>query len=164
MRDKNPLPKFGSPKNPFLRRQEAAKSAVPGATAAAQPGVVQMTPAEVAAARLKETMRLPAIAAKGPANTVPRTESAPGLLQRLARFAGKLNPFVRRSGRSLFRRAASSASSRSSVQGELSLDKIKVVRNDLNEADVEIVPAGSAAKRKSAQPAGARAAARLAGM
>lgn len=31
---------------------------------------------------------------------------------------------------------------RQTVQGELTLDKIKVVRNDLNDADLEIVPSG----------------------
>ena len=164
MREKNPLPKFGSPKNPFIRRQDAAQTGPPGAPVAARPGPIQMTPAEVAAARLKETMRLPAIASKGPAKTVPQTASAPSVVQRLARVAGKLNPFARRSGRSPFRKAVLSGPSRSSVQGELSLDNIRVARNDLNEADVEIVPAGAAGKRKSAPPAGAREAARLARM
>jgi len=49
----------------------------------------------------------------------------------------------------LMRRAkpAKSADLRpAAVQGELSLDKVKVVRNDLSEADVEVVPAKAAAR------------------
>jgi hypothetical protein len=38
------------------------------------------------------------------------------------------------------------------VQGELSLDKVKVVRNDLSEADVEIITATAGPKPKP-QPA-----------
>jgi hypothetical protein len=42
------------------------------------------------------------------------------------------------------------------VQGELSLERIKVVRNDLSDADLEVVPA-----RPSATPAAAAPAPRL---
>ena len=38
------------------------------------------------------------------------------------------------------------ATSRAPVQGELSLDRVKVMRNDLSDADVEIVPMKPAAK------------------
>jgi len=38
------------------------------------------------------------------------------------------------------------------VQGELSLDKIRVVRNDLSDADLEVVPAASPAALASAAP------------
>lgn len=39
------------------------------------------------------------------------------------------------------------------VQGELSLDKIKVVRNDLSDADLEVVPAKVASAPATAAPA-----------
>ena len=39
------------------------------------------------------------------------------------------------------------------VQGELSLDKIKVVRNDLSDADLEVVPARTAGGPASSAPA-----------
>ncbi len=39
------------------------------------------------------------------------------------------------------------------VQGELSLDKIKVVRNDLSDADLEVVPAKLPAAPKTTVPA-----------
>ena len=38
------------------------------------------------------------------------------------------------------------------VQGDLSLDKIKVVRNDLSDADLEVVPAKQPAAQASAAP------------
>ncbi len=43
------------------------------------------------------------------------------------------------------------------MQGELSLDKIKVVRNDLSESDLEVVPLRSrrGGKEKSAETADA---------
>jgi hypothetical protein len=37
------------------------------------------------------------------------------------------------------------------VQGELSLDKIKVVRNDLSDADLEVVPAKAPVTRATAE-------------
>ena len=48
------------------------------------------------------------------------------------RWGGRKNPF--RSRAALQKRSEP-------VQGELSLEEIKVVRNDLNETDLEVVPA-----------------------
>jgi len=42
---------------------------------------------------------------------------------------------------------------RQPVQGELSLDKVKVVRNDLSDGDLEVVPAKQSATRASPVPA-----------
>ena len=39
------------------------------------------------------------------------------------------------------------------VQGELSLDRIKVVRNDLSDADLEVVPAKVPTAPASSEPA-----------
>lgn len=56
----------------------------------------------------------------------------------------KLNPLVWFENRKPTEpRASISRSSKRPVQGELSLDNIKVMRNDLSDADVEIVPARS---------------------
>ena len=48
-------------------------------------------------------------------------------------FLGRLKPGANKSPKPRPARAA--------VQGELSLEKVKVVRNDLNDADVELMPA-----------------------
>jgi hypothetical protein len=64
-----------------------------------------------------------------------------------AKFAGKLlaafNPFSPRLGGKL--RPAGGARLAAPVQGELSLDNVKVVRNDLSDSDLPIVPLRSSA-------------------
>lgn len=82
----------------------------------------------------------------------PASEVVPGLLRRLCNFswrrAGKRpKPAVPRFGHG-------------PIQTELSLDKIKVMRNDLSDTDVEVVqapqrpvPAGGAAAVSMARPA-----------
>lgn len=148
MRRKNLLPRFGSPKNPFIARPEAANPASTSAAPEAQPKGPQMTPAELAAAGLKETKRLPVITSNGEAKKLLRSGLAASVLQSISQLAGRLNPLLWRSNHPPSARAVLPAFNRSPVQGELYLDNIKVVRNDLNDADVEIVPAGSAVRRK----------------
>jgi hypothetical protein len=55
--------------------------------------------------------------------------------------------------RSVFNPTAA-ASTPAPVQAEFPLDRIKVVRNDLSEADLEVIPATAAASRKRPVPAG----------
>ena len=145
------LPKFGSSKNPFIARSETPSvQAAPGAAAPGRPPEREMIPAEIAAAQLKQTRRLPII-------TTPAREggkiSRPGLaaraLNRAGQLAQRLNPLSRWLNRKSSARPAFSGLGRPPVQGELSMDRIKVVRNDLNDADVEIVPAKPTAKTKA---------------
>ena len=51
----------------------------------------------------------------------------------------KLDFFAKRRTRSIFQKAKPTT-----LQAELSLDKVKVLRNDLSDADLEVVPIGSA--------------------
>ena len=155
MRQKMQLPKFGSPKNPFAARPQApavpAAPASPATTDITPPVSREMTPAELAAARLKKTMRLPVVVSTGAAgkNSQPRPPAT--ALQRVAQWANKLNPlswWPDRPAAAAVPRPVVRAG-RSPVQGELSLDKIKVVRNDLNDADVEVVSAKSPARTRS---------------
>jgi hypothetical protein len=122
----------------------------------AQPVRVELTPAEVAAAQLKETRRLPVLAAKGATEKATPAGLAPGVPRRISQWVRKLNPFRWRSHHRPAGTAVPPARHRSPVQGELSLDKIKVVRNDLTDADLEIVSAGEASKRNPAPVAGAK--------
>ncbi len=58
---------------------------------------------------------------------------------------------MRRAGDGIWRATKKTVSVRRStapVQEELSLDNVKVVRNDLRDADLEVVPLRSAAGRK----------------
>jgi hypothetical protein len=99
------LPKFGSPKNPFVTSdkepsQNAAPDTKPNASVAAAP------------------QKFPGLSAR-PARVTSWTE--------------KLNPF-RNS-------PPAQIAGKSAVQVELlSLDAVKVVHNDLSDADVEVVP------------------------
>jgi len=105
------LPKFISPKNPFA---PSAKAEPPPQPATAP---IKTT---VAPERTR-TQKLPTFPM-----AQPRRQS----------WFGKLNPV------SLWRSAAPRKSQKSPVpmQAELSLDRVKVVHNDLSDADVEIVP------------------------
>jgi len=149
MRTKSLLPKFGSAKNPFAASSKAA--AVPAASRA-QPQTAprELTPAEVSAANLKQTKRLPTVVATPPeSQRTSQATAAAKVRSRLLAWAQKLNPLAWRANRKPAANPAMPRFGKSPVQGELSLDNVKVVRNDLNDADVEVMPA----KIPAAQPA-----------
>ena len=107
------LPKFGLVQNPFKSPPEM-EPASPAAETIAAPIPKVDTP--VAA----KTQKLPAL--------------APGPV-RATNWASKLNPI------SMWRGPAPAAqNAQNPVQSELSLDSVKVVHNDLSDADVEVVP------------------------
>jgi hypothetical protein len=142
MRSRFLLPKFGAAKNPFASDVSDVSEAVPEPA----PEVRPMSEEEVAAANLKETKRLPvappALIPRGLAPTVKRES----IFERIL----KLNPLAWwKSWRTPARRPLPRPSRATPVQGELSLDKITVVRNDLTDADLEIVPAKTPAEPKT---------------
>jgi hypothetical protein len=121
--DRSYLPKFISPKNPFVS---------PARTEPAP--VVVATPIKSRmAADATKTQKLPAYA-----RALPRERS----------WVKKLNPF------SIWRgsRPPTSQKSQLPLQAELSLDRVKVVHNDLSDADVEIVPIKSRTLPEEAEP------------
>jgi len=109
--DRNYLPQFISPKNPFA---PSVKVEPPPPTVAAP------IKAAIASERTK-TQKLPVF---------------PAARFRKKTWIGKLNPV------SLWRGSTPQQSQQSPapMQAELSLDRVKVVHNDLSDADVEIVP------------------------
>ena len=109
------LPKFESPKNPFVHLPK------PSAENPAPPKK------EIVAAKMQ---KLPTI----PATPKPQPN-----------WTSKLNPFLHR--------APEPKNERPVVQTELSLDTVKVVHNDLTDADVEIVPMKSRPAPPDLQPA-----------
>ena len=118
------LPKFGLPQNPFKSPDEAVP-AKPVAEIIATPVKKSVTP--IAA----KTQKIP-----------PWPRPA-----RVTSCASKLNPI------SIWRGSAPAAPSvPCPVQSELSLDSVKVVHNDLSDADVEVVPIKSRTADKAAVP------------
>jgi hypothetical protein len=121
--DRSYLPKFISPKNPFVSPARTD----PAPVVAATPIKSRM------AADGTKTQKLPAFA-----KALPRGQS----------WVKKLNPF------SIWRgsRPTPPQKSQLPLQAELSLDRVKVVHNDLSDADVEIVPIKSRTLPEAAEP------------
>ena len=128
------LPKFGSPKNPFVSANQPG-GATPPEEAAAAP---VKTPITVVAAK---TQKLPTFSpASRAVNNLSATVEKPAVpVQRprhSLRWINKLNPFAPGSAFP----AARAGNAKNPVQAELSLDAVKVLRNDLSDVDVEVVP------------------------
>lgn len=150
------LPRFGGKKNPFraTSRPEAAQSAAtapgreePQPAEPASPSPLPATPVEVEfppEAAVVAGANGAHGADRAEAATVgPRAASATATGiggSALAQCAGKLKSFFQ------MRRQKTPAPavprfSKPLIQGELSLERVRVVRNDLSDSDVEIVPA-----------------------
>jgi len=128
------LPKFGSPKNPFVSANQPGEAISPEEAAAAP----VKTPITVDAAK---TQKLPTFSpAPRAANHRPTTVKKPALPNQKPRrslgWMGRLNPF----GAGSAFTAARGANAKIPVQAELSLDAVKVLRNDLSDVDIEVVP------------------------
>ena len=123
------LPQFGSARNPFIstgKAEPASAEARPSANcggngAAEGGGGIQGASGEPAVTRARGALRLKAAAL-------------------LSGWKAKLGGLLRRP-RSKAVKPAIPRFTKPPVQGELSLDKIKVLRNDLSDADLEVVPA-----------------------
>jgi hypothetical protein len=116
------LPKFGSAKNPFQGRKAATPAPAP---------VDQPSPDPVAAPVAEPTQS----AAPSPGRGLWLKAAA-----RMSAWAGKLTErFMRPNPKPA--KAAIPHFSKPPVQAELSLDRIRVVRNDLSDADLDVVPA-----------------------
>jgi len=108
------LPKFVSPKNPFTTLGQTESPKLPLENPVAPLGKIS-TPTWA------KTQKMPVISSS------PKS---------LATWTTKLNPMTMLSGS----QEEVKCFSRPAVQAELSLDSVKVVHNDLTDADVEIVP------------------------
>ena len=117
------LPKFGPAKNPFKFPLKA------GPTKAVAETAVAPVKREIALVAAK-TQKLPTLSA-APSGTTS--------------WAGRLNPV------SLWR-GSPLPDTQPSVQSELSLDGVKVVHNDLSDADVTVVPIKSRTANEMAVP------------
>lgn len=168
------LPKFESPKNPFARARVESKM-TPAETAAANLKKTQLLPVleeqkqkivEAVQPVVRDEVR-PAVASEAAQKNVPMKETktsnatpqAPAVVNS---WLKKLNPMVWLGSRKTAEQSKSViprfgnprfGNNKAPVQGELSLDNIKVMRNDLSEADVEVVPVKARpAKKVTAVP------------
>lgn len=135
------LPKFGSTKNPFA----ATASATPAAPAKPRPSPAPATPPAPVASVAPVTPPVPAPArASAPAaNPLPPAASADTRLRRAVRrlreWCVDANPLPRLAGPARSAVTPAPRHTGAPIQSELTLDDIQVIRNDLSEADLEIV-------------------------
>ena len=108
------LPKFNAAKNPFEPKAAEGNSAPTPEPKKDSATVVALAPQKIGAAKI-------------PVFSVPKP-------MRTTTWAEKLNPF---------RAPQPVAPMINAVQTELSLDAVKVLHNDLSDADVEVVPVKS---------------------
>jgi hypothetical protein len=166
--DPGSMPKFGSGPNPFkTKEKEVAKDESVSGESGPEAGAakeergeqreVALSP-EAAARQAVETAaeverkesdeldrseRSEAPAKEEPQQKlVSPGEKSPGLISKISSLRGSL--------RLKLWKPRKSAPEPRPVQGELSLDNIKVVRNDLSETDLEVVPLRSSAIAKQA--------------
>jgi len=159
---KGALPKFESAKNPFA-------SKTPAEPAEREPQLPKLAPAEVAVVDSQKAQPLSALAAlivdreaaviasrpSQPAESVKVSEP-PKVAAPVDSWLKKINPMVWFGNRkpTVSKPAIPRFSKpHAPIQGELSLDNIKVMRNDLSEADVEVVPAKARGPKVVATPA-----------
>ena len=122
------LPKFGSPRNPFA----------PASKTEASPAGAE----SLAKARGGKTV---VATAKAYADAAGEKDFQVSVGMRAAHWIGKwsrkMNPLPQLAKRSGTVKSAVPRFAKTPVQPELSLDKVQVVRNDLSDADFEVVPA-----------------------
>lgn len=135
MRDGLCLPKFISPRNPF--RAEPVVEAV-----APRPVAVISTPEASETPMVSETTTAAAEVA-APVEKISLLVRVGNGLERAVLFCLDHNPFSAIGKPTLPRMPRFG---KPAVQGELSLDKVKVVRSDLAHADLEVVRLGAGPK------------------
>ena len=133
------LPKFDSAKNPFAK-PATVSNPPPAAPAPGRSGKAAVIAAAVPA---------PALVLTPAKNEAKPDYSAPP--SALPHWVDKFNPMAMFRGSS-----GSSVRMVTAVQTELSLDSVKVIENDMRDAEVEVVPIksrpGRAAGEKSGEP------------
>jgi hypothetical protein len=148
MSDPRAMPRFGSARNPFKARKAAAVPSVaapaavapeslsaPQAAASASAPVIPQPVVSVPAASASATARVDG-PSKKPMPFAAAAQFGAGWKRWLARCVDKLK--LKRRPRQT-RPAPQTRPARGPVQGELSLDSIRVVRNDLSDTDFEVV-------------------------
>jgi hypothetical protein len=139
------LPKFSSPKNPFAATAETEAESETAGPAAAGANAVPLK--KEAATKTQKLPTLPFAVSHRAAAIENRAApfKNPG---RSLKWMSRLNPFVSETAFP----AARGKNAKTPVQAELSLDAVKVLRNDLSDVDVEIVPLKSHPPSDAVEP------------
>ena len=122
------LPKFISPQNPFVSRKRTQGRGVDATEDIAE----QAAPASRSRLPQGREQRVEA-------NTRSRSRAHRWQRERQPRGWARQTRFSRFAESARPKKSADSAFHEAAVQGELSLDKVQVVRNDLSDADLEVV-------------------------
>jgi hypothetical protein len=159
MRRENLLPKFAPGRNPFAASDGNSKP-VPVADESKVPAATVEQTAAAQPVEFKKNQRLPALTdANRPRRMLLALRWIANALGAIWHHARKINPLRWWAGR---RRAAKSGIPKFQklpIQGELSLDRVKVVRNDLSDADLDVVTVRAAKAPVASQPEAAEQAA-----
>jgi hypothetical protein len=156
---KGALPKFESAKNPFAHK-------TPAEPVEREPQLPKLAPAEsVAAIEAPRLSALGALIVDREASLIPSRDAQPAEPAKVsppAKVAAPVDSWLKKINPIVWFRSSKPAEPKPSVprfskshtpvQGELSLDNIKVMRNDLSEADVEVVPAKARAPKIVSTP------------
>ena len=136
------LPKFISPKNPFVPATN--KDVMPVQAVAPE------TPAEYLSPQAAEPVVRAALLNESAPNA-----ARPSVWRRLSHYVGqqgkRWKPIPKSAHRAPDYRPVLPRQGAEPVQGELRLENVRVVRNDLSDADLEVVPGGPA---KTGRPVG----------
>ncbi len=147
------LPKFGSSKNPFARtaKSDPAKPAATQLEAESllesepkkAPAPVQKAPVVKEAKPVAEPAKKVEVKTASVAPAAPAAPTVPTAKKdKSGSFGGwlkKLNPLAHLPKRQPGARSVKPKAARTAVQGELSLEKVRVIRNDLSDCDLEFV-------------------------
>jgi hypothetical protein len=151
------LPKFGSAKNPFKNETTATLPEEAGALNSTMDSTIASSaPRPTRAENLETAAALPihVVAAHNLEAIAQELPPLPAMSEKKkTSWAGKLNPasiFRHIPGKSELK--ALDGQKITATQAELSLDTVKVVHNDLSDADVEVVPMKSRSAPPEAQP------------
>ena len=145
MTSQNLLPRFGGVKNPFCVTDKTVAPEVDARRVTERRAVSRPEPAAVAGMRLapRESAESPFVAAVREPAAAAKAKGWNVASALRDRWTGKLSGLLSRPGGRQVRTAVLPPA-RVAEQGELSLERIRVVRNDLSDTDLEVVRAKAA--------------------
>jgi hypothetical protein len=145
MRNRYRLPTFGSGKNPFASAP-TTETPEPAVEPRIEPSAADLEAARIERAPVADKPGLFTLALSWLGSHAKRFHPRRWNISRAPKSSASPTPPFRM--RSPFSRPAAA---RAQVQGELSLDQVRVIRNELSDPDVEIVRARPPARAESRQ-------------